>query len=93
MVVLSTTTYEEEIDFTHFVYGRDSYLGTARDDIGRIKLFLFKQDRVFTKNGANDTWNELNRLDSERIRTIANRAAKSGRCPEFTTSNLETILN
>ena len=89
MVVLNSK--HDELKFTHFVHGNEGFLGTAREE-GRIKLYFFKHERVFTKNGANDTWKELDGFNSERIRGIAFKAAKSGKCPEFKTNNLESIL-
>ena len=84
------STQTTKFNFTHFVHGRESFLGTAREG-QRIKLYLFKQDRVFEKNSG--TWKPLDTGNSERVRQIAVKAVKSGHCPEFQTRNLETLLN
>ncbi len=91
VLVNSNQRVYNDLKFRYFleVPRCDVVFGSARETTGKAHLFLiFKsQDKIYRRNGKNQTWEELRSSESVELRPVLVQAISDHQIPRYTTQS------
>ncbi len=96
MVILNTQQRNyDNLSFRYFleVPRCDCIFGSARETTGKAHLFLiFKgQDKIYKRNGRNQTWQELRTGEAVELRPVLAEAIGNQNIPRYSTEAVTGI--